>query len=77
MAGGEIEPVAERRRRKVALDALSKDRPLSRLDWRNSPATSEEAAELEGEHRHDPDDDPWSVTDSDPAGLYFDDRSRA
>src|SRR4030095_13980048 len=43
MAGGEVEPVAERRRRKAALDQLARDTSQPVPDYRNSPATAEEA----------------------------------
>ena len=39
MAGGEIEPVAERRRRKAALDTLNLEKGREIADYRNSPAT--------------------------------------
>ena len=50
MAGGEVEPVAERRRRKVAFDALAKEKQIARPDYRNSPATTEEADDLEPDY---------------------------
>jgi hypothetical protein len=79
MSGGEIEPVAERRRRKAALDTFNQERgERARLDYRNSPATAEEADDLEIEHGDTVSDDVYSLTDAGQEGLYFgDDRSRA
>jgi len=78
MAGGEVEPIAERRQRKAALDALNQERHTPRLDFRNGPSTAEEADDLEQDH--DPivgdDHQDYQLSDDD-AGLYFNDRSRA
>jgi len=43
LAGGETEPIAEKRRRREALQALSLDQGRPRPDWRNLAVTSEEA----------------------------------
>jgi hypothetical protein len=57
LSGGEIEPVAERRRRRAALNQLRVDKAVARPDWRNGPATAEEVDDLQG------------VTDGDPHDL--------
>lgn len=87
MAGGEIEPVAERRRRKAALDQLHRDQATEVPDYRNSPATAADADDLEMDYESVHADDYSSLdTGSDGStgsggtgsgGLYFDDRSRA
>ena len=78
MAGGEVEPIAERRHRKSALDALNRERALPRPDWRNSPATADEADILEPDHESIVGDDHQDYQlGSDSAGLHFDDRTRA
>jgi len=80
LAGGEIEPIAERRRRKQALAEQAKVAARPRRDWRNSAATAEEADAAE------PDDTPLLLDErstalddltDDSGGLYFDERSRA
>jgi len=78
MAGGEIEPIAERRRRKAALDQLNREKGQPLPDYRNSPTTTEEADDLVGEDAHGDQisDDVYSLT-SDADGLYFDERHRA
>lgn len=78
MAGGEVEPVAERRRRKTAFDALAAERQIERPDYRNSPATCEDADDLETDYEErSTSDDFYSLSD-DTAGLFFgDDRDRA
>jgi hypothetical protein len=76
MAGGEIEPIAERRRRKAALDQLNRDAGQPVPDYRNSPSTAAEADERET----DPDaiEDPYAFSPEDSDhGLYFDERTRA
>ena len=77
LSGGEVEPVAERRRRKTAFDALAAEQQIERPDYRNSPATAEDADDVETDHdeRTTP-DDYYSLSDE-TAGLYFDDRTRA
>lgn len=78
MSGGEIEPVAERRRRKAALDALNQEKgERAVVDYRNSPATAEEADDTEIDHGETVSDDVYSLSEGDPGGLYFDDRTRA
>jgi hypothetical protein len=77
MAGGEVEPVAERRRRKVAFDALAKERQTIRPDYRNSPATIEEADDLETDYDERTTADEYYSLSDETAGLYFDDRTRA
>jgi hypothetical protein len=77
MSGGEIEPVAERRRRKQALDTLNLERGKERPDYRNSPATVEEADDLEIADGEQVSDDVYTLSDTGPEGLYFDDRTRA
>ena len=49
LSGGEIEPVAERRRRKAALLQLNLDTHTATPDWRNSPATADEVDQLQGD----------------------------
>lgn len=68
-AGGEIEPIAEKRRRRAASLAATADRAArQRVDWRNTAVTVEELP-------HGGDDD---GEDSPGGGLgYFDDRARA
>jgi len=77
MAGGEVEPIAERRRRKTALDALAKDRQTIRPDYRNSPATTEDADDLETDYEERVSSDEFYSLSDETAGLYFDDRDRA
>lgn len=78
MAGGEVEPVAERRRRRSAANALAIHNATPRPDYRNSPATAEEADDLETDDEDRPvTDEFYSLTDEVAAGLYFDDRDRA
>jgi hypothetical protein len=77
MAGGEVEPVAERRRRKVAFDALAKEQQIVRPDYRNSPATIDEADDLEPDHEERASPDEYYQLSDETAGIYFDDRTRA
>jgi len=70
MAGGETEPIAERRRRRAALQAATVESGGVRLDWRNSPATAEEV------DRHVEDDDEFASDLGTDNGLHFDDRNR-
>ena len=74
MSGGEVEPIAERRRRKTAIaeQARASNTPIP--DYRNSAATAEEADDLEVDHEAVGDD--TALADQ-AAGLYFDDRARA
>ena len=76
MAGGEIEPIAERRRRKAALDELNREKGTQIPDYRNSPTTVDEADTTEPDYGDQVADDVYSLSD-DTQGLYFDDRSRA
>jgi hypothetical protein len=78
MAGGEVEPIAERRRRKAALDRLNRDRHQPRPDFRNGAFTAEETDQWETDYEPSLGDDQpeYSLTD-DSAGLYFPDRHRA
>jgi hypothetical protein len=64
-AGGETEPIAERRRRREALRALQAARSSERPDWRNTATTAEET-----QHALDTDLDERD----DPVGLHFDPR---
>jgi len=76
MAGGEIEPIAERRRRRSAERAqmtLEASRPK---EYRNMPATVEEADDLEIDHDDEVRESFDTLTDE-PTGLYFDERTRA
>ncbi|HEY6415608.1 MAG TPA: hypothetical protein VIX41_05210, partial [Acidimicrobiales bacterium] len=72
LAGGEVEPIAERRRRQHALAQLAQT--ATPPDWRNAPATAQEADDLEDDHE--------SVTDiryalsDEPGSLHFDDDRR-
>jgi hypothetical protein len=79
MAGGEVEPVAERRRRKAALDHLNQQKGVERPDFRNSPMTAEEADETEPDYGETIRDDAYDLTESDTgSSLYFgDERNRA
>jgi hypothetical protein len=79
LAGGELEPVAERRRRRAALDHLHRERALPLPDYRNSPLTSAEADDLEVDPHDDaqPEAGTDFATSDEDAGLYFDDRQRA
>lgn len=43
LAGGETEPIAEKRRRRTALQALASETGQPKPDWRNLAVTSEEA----------------------------------
>jgi hypothetical protein len=78
MAGGETEPIADRRRRKAALDQLAAKGEQPVADWRNSPATSLETDDLEEiDHGGTVSDDVSYALSDEPDGLFFDDRSRA
>jgi hypothetical protein len=77
MAGGEVEPVAERRRRKTAFDALAAQQQIVRPDYRNSPATTEEADDLETDYEDRATADEYYSLSDETAGLFYDDRSRA
>lgn len=78
MAGGEMEPIEERRKRKAQAqrDAVGKAAAATR-DWRNSGMTAEEAHAQEDPDDADYDSDGEDATGG-PAGLsFFDDRDRA
>jgi hypothetical protein len=77
MAGGEIEPVAERRRRRTALREAAEARTELPADYRNSPATVEEADDLESDDEQDRVRDEFYQLSDEPTDLYFDDRTRA
>ena len=66
-AGGETEPIAERRRRREALKALHTERTQSRPDYRNTGVTMDEA-DQGVDHAYD------EFTDH-GAGLHFDPRA--
>jgi len=72
LAGGETEPIAEKRRRRAALQAqAAASIGKAPIDWRNSPASAEDAAdhrEAEDEFADDLAPDP---------GLHYDPRSSA
>jgi len=75
MSGGEVEPIAERRRRKHALDQLALERDTPIPDYRNSALTAEEVDDPEvSSHVALPED---LDQGRDDAGLFFDDRARA
>ena len=71
LAGGELEPIAEKRHRRSEQQQLALAQAARpRQDWRNSPATAEEAdAHLE--------QDDEFAEDTDRASLYFDVRNAA
>lgn len=78
MSGGEVEPVAERRRRRSAAEAMAAHNATPRPDYRNSPATTDEADEQELDHESEHTlDDLYRTDDDDASGLYFNDRHRA
>lgn len=66
-AGGETEPIAERRRRREALKALHTDRAHARPDYRNTAITADEA-DQGVDHAYDEFTEP-------SAGLHFDPRA--
>jgi hypothetical protein len=78
MAGGEIEPIAERRRRRSALEAMNREERVAQPDFRNSPSTVEEADTMERDYDPILGDDAadHALTDT-HAGVFFDDRTRA
>jgi hypothetical protein len=43
LAGGELEPIAEKRRRREAVLALAEQEGIAAADWRNTAVTAEEA----------------------------------
>ncbi len=71
LAGGEHEPIAEKRRRRTALLAQAPDANRPRLDYRNSAMTTDEVA------AHVEEDDEFTDDLNPGAALYFDSRTRA
>ena len=71
LAGGETEPIAEKRRRRAALDRQHADAPLVRRDWRNGAYTSDE------QDAHLEDDDEFHDDLAPDTVLHFDARNRA
>lgn len=70
-AGGETEPIAEKRRRRAALQRQIDLAPTVRCDWRNSAVTSDE------QHAHLEDDDEFAdALSSSDGSLHFDARTR-
>jgi hypothetical protein len=65
LAGGEAEPIAERRRRRAALQQHAATSHTAPRDWRNSDATAEEA------DRAQEDDDEFADDLARDAGLHF------
>lgn len=76
MAGGEIEPVAERRRRRSAERAQATADAARPKEYRNMPATVEEADDLETDDADEPREEFTTLSDE-RSDLYFDERSRA
>jgi hypothetical protein len=71
LAGGEAEPIGEKRRRRAALQAQVALRPsLVRRDFRNSALTAQEA------DTHTEEDDEFADDLAADAGLHFDNRNR-
>ena len=69
LAGGEAEPISERRARRLAMRAATQGAPA--LDWRNSPSTSEEM-----DHGIESDDEfTADVHHGSGGALHFDPRS--
>lgn len=78
LAGGEIEPVAESRRRRQAMVDLARERHEDVPDYRNSPATLAEADDVEPDHDSRHADRLFDIADDQgESGLYFDERARA
>ena len=66
LAGGETEPISERRRRRAALQQqVDRDPTHSPRDWRNSDATAQEADQAQEE------DDEFASDLAGDAGLHF------
>jgi hypothetical protein len=73
LAGGEHEPIAERRRRRVAIQAVADAEGRPKGDWRNLAVTSDEA-----DHGMESDDEfADDLTADGAAGLHYDERNRA
>jgi hypothetical protein len=71
MAGGEIEPIAERRRRRAALRARAATERQPVGDYRNTGLTIEEA-----DHHQEDDDEFVDDVSANPGALFFDERQR-
>jgi hypothetical protein len=72
LAGGEIEPIAERRARRTALLAQrAHDLTVQGKDWRNTAVTAEEMAHGHEDDDEFPDDRPTGAA----AALHFDSRN--
>jgi hypothetical protein len=69
LAGGEHEPIAEKRRRRAALLAQAPAQRLTRADYRNTAMTTDEVA------AHVEDDDEFSDDLGAGAALHFDART--
>ena len=76
MSGGEIEPVAWRRRRKQALDTLNWN-GAKRNRLPQQPGHGGRGRRPGYEHGETVSDDVYTLSDTSPEGLYFDDRTRA
>jgi len=76
MSGGEVEPVAERRRRKTAREAQAQARGEEPAEYRNTAVTREEADDLEDSHDDSRDETVYNISDE-RSNLYFDERDRA
>jgi hypothetical protein len=71
LAGGEQEPIAEKRRRRAAIAAQAACAPIIRRDYRNSAMTTEEVDAYVEE------DDEFQDDLTTGTGLHFDSRNRA
>lgn len=73
LAGGEAEPIAERRRRRAAQRQIALEEGQPKADWRNLAVTSDEA-----DHGMEEDDEfADDAASGGGAGLHFDERNRA
>jgi hypothetical protein len=70
LAGGELEPIAEKRRRRAALQEQQALTPQTRRDFRNSALTTDEV------EAHAEEDDEFQDDLAAGAGLHFDARNR-
>ncbi len=70
LAGGEHEPIAEKRRRKAAMIAQAAALPLVRRDYRNTALTTDEV------EAHVEEDDEFADDLAADSGLHFDSRNR-
>jgi hypothetical protein len=72
LAGGEAEPIAERRRRRAAQQAIAEHAGAPKGDWRNRAVTSAEA-----DHQMEEDDEfADDLASGGAGGLHFEDRNR-